>query len=507
MESGEILADKYRVDQVIGVGGMGVVVAATHVDLDQRVALKFLQPHAALDSSLVERFVREGKAAARLKSEHVARVLDVGRMKDGMPYIVMEFLDGNTLSAVVKQRGALPIAEAVGYVLQACDAVAEAHAMKIVHRDLKPENLFVTSRNDGRPLVKVLDFGISKALDGKSQSLTQTDSMMGSPAYMAPEQMRSSKDVDERADIWSLGAILYELTTGKLPYIAESLAALAFMLVEGPAPSLRSHVPELPEGLDAIVMRCLERDRNLRIKDIGALAKELAPYAHPDDLELVARINSIQTSQQRAAFSSLPEIVQADTMLVGTPMSTRSPIARADSASGSTPSGAAPGVAPRPPLGSSPDANGRRTGGWGATNGETPSPSAKPGKPRTAVLIGGLALVLGVVGFGGFRMLSRSDTAVAHPDTASSALISAPAAPTNEPTAHIEPKPVPTETVAVAASSPTMSPLRNATVIPPTKPKPAVSAVSSTPPTKPSASVAPAAKPTGPGNGFINERQ
>ena len=209
VEQGDVLAGKYRVDRVLGVGGMGVVVAATHLQLEERVALKFMLPEAYGDPDLAARFTREARAAVKLKSEHVARVLDVGTLDTGAPYIVMEYLDGTDLADELHKKGPLPVHEAAEYVLQACDALAEAHALGIVHRDLKPANLFLTRRGDGSPLVKLLDFGISKtsAFNDAGVAMTKTAAMMGSALYMSPEQMTSPKDVDARADVWALGTI------------------------------------------------------------------------------------------------------------------------------------------------------------------------------------------------------------------------------------------------------------------------------------------------------------
>src|SRR5579863_6621840 len=217
VQEGEILDGKYRVDRVLGVGGMGIVVAATHVALNQRVAIKFLLPAAVGNPQIIERFAREARAAVQIQSEHVARVTDVGTLPTGSPYMVMEFLEGSDLAAAIERGGAMPVAQAVGFVLQACEAIAEAHALGIVHRDLKPANLFLARRAGRDPMVKVLDFGISKTKDAAA-GLTQTSSVMGSPYYMAPEQMMSSKDVDVRSDIWALGIILYELLSGKAPF-------------------------------------------------------------------------------------------------------------------------------------------------------------------------------------------------------------------------------------------------------------------------------------------------
>ncbi|HVJ20233.1 MAG TPA: serine/threonine-protein kinase, partial [Polyangiaceae bacterium] len=213
VREGDLLAGKYRVERVIGVGGMGVVVAARHLHLDVRVALKFLLPSLKQDGEIVARFLREGQAAARIKSEHVGRIMDVGSFDDGSPYLVMEYLEGRDLAAELASRGRLSVAEAVAHVLQALEALAEAHQSGIVHRDLKPSNLFLTRRADGSALIKVLDFGISKAAfgEGGEAVLTRSQGIMGSPQYMSPEQIRSAKRVDQRSDIWSTGVILHEL--------------------------------------------------------------------------------------------------------------------------------------------------------------------------------------------------------------------------------------------------------------------------------------------------------
>ena len=200
---GEILAGKYKVEKVLGVGGMGVVVAATHLTLRQKVAIKFLL-HGASDE-VVTRFLREARAAVRLKSDHVAKIIDVGELENGAPFMVMEYLDGTDLAAAIRAASKIPVATAVDYVLQACEAIAEAHASGVIHRDLKPANLFLTKAADGSPMIKVLDFGISKDAGAdaaeQEQGLTKTTAVLGSPSFMAPEQMRSTKSADARADI------------------------------------------------------------------------------------------------------------------------------------------------------------------------------------------------------------------------------------------------------------------------------------------------------------------
>ena len=283
VQPGQILLGKYRIERVLGVGGMGVVVAATHVTLEERVAIKFLLPDALQNAEAVARFLREARAAVRIKSEHVARVTDVGTLETGAPYMIMEYLDGGDLGALCKARGALPVEEAVEYLLQACEALAEAHGHGIIHRDLKPSNLFLVRRADGSPSVKVLDFGISKVTgmgsSGADLGMTKTTTIMGSPLYMSPEQMASSRDVDVRTDIWALGAILFELLTGRVPFQADTITQLCAMILQQRAEPLRNFRPDAPEGLQMVIGRCLEKDRNQRYANIADFAHSLAPYA------------------------------------------------------------------------------------------------------------------------------------------------------------------------------------------------------------------------------------
>ncbi len=265
---------------------MGVVVAALHLDLERRVAIKLMLPEVASHADSAARFLREGKAAVRLKSEHVARVLDVGRLDTGVPYMVMELLEGADLSDLLQARGPLPVHEAVDYILQASEAVAEAHAVGIVHRDLKPANLFVSRDAHGAPCVKVLDFGISKvrSADGtsdRSGAVTSTQTVMGSPLYMSPEQMRSARQVDARADVWGLGAILYELLTGQTLWSCESLAEVCAAVLTSPSPRVRALAPHVPEGLEAAILMCLEKDVNQRMPSVKALVQAIAPFASP----------------------------------------------------------------------------------------------------------------------------------------------------------------------------------------------------------------------------------
>jgi len=309
---GDVIGGKFSVESVLGIGGMGVVVAARHVHLGQRVAIKFLRKDAAKQPEAVSRFLREARSAVGLQSANVVRVTDVGTLDSGLPYMVMEHLSGTDLGQVLEERRTLPVDEAVDYVLQAMEAIAEAHAVGIVHRDLKPANLFLASRPDGSPLVKVLDFGISKAADAgggsSQQNLTATTAVMGSPLYMSPEQLRSSKNVDARTDVWALGVIVYELLAGVPPFEAETVTGLCAKIVADPPVPLRTRCPELPVALEQVVMRCLEKDVTRRPQSVGDLALALEPFASPEGRTSVARVVRIaRPSPARQPMASLPD--------------------------------------------------------------------------------------------------------------------------------------------------------------------------------------------------------
>jgi serine/threonine-protein kinase len=282
-----MVAGKYRVNDLLAVGGMGMVFAGTHVGLDQRVAIKVVRPELSHSEEAVTRFLNEARAAARLRGQHVARVLDSGRLESGIPYLVMEFLDGADLSTVIRRSGPLPVSAAVHYLLQACEAIAEAHAEGIIHRDLKPENLFLIRAPDGSPVVKVLDFGISKRQSPDAKGLTDPTRGIGSPNYMSPEQMVTPDTVDQRSDIWSLGAVLYELLTGQPPFSAHTLPAICVkVLREQPAP-LRAVRPDVPADLERIVLRCLSKRREDRYSSVAELAREMSSFA-PDAARALA---------------------------------------------------------------------------------------------------------------------------------------------------------------------------------------------------------------------------
>lgn len=296
---GMVLAGKYELVRPLGSGGMGEVFEGLHQALGKRVAIKVLRSYAAEHPEYRKRFEREARAAASLRSPHVAQVTDVEVLEDGRPFIVMEYLEGRDLNDELELRGSLPVSEAVDYILQTCTAMSEAHGKGIVHRDLKPHNLYLTDHGGGRR-VKVLDFGISKVDEGDA-SVTATSVAMGTPLYMAPEQMRSAKHVDARADIWSLGVILYELLAGRPPFDGENpTAVIAAVTVDTPKP-LREHRPDVPEGLERVVMQMLEKNKALRQNNVFELGHALAPFSTAGTWEA----NAPSTSA-RGSLTSIP---------------------------------------------------------------------------------------------------------------------------------------------------------------------------------------------------------
>jgi len=302
VSEGDLLAGKYRVERVLGAGGMGYVVAALHEQLEQRVAVKMLVPELAEDQDAAARFLREARAAVRIQSEHVARVLDVGELDNGAPYMVMEFLSGRDVARELEAVKNFEIGTAIDYVLQACEAVAEAHAIGVIHRDLKPANLFLTRRADGSPLVKVLDFGISKAITlgggpmNASPSLTAAQSLLGSPAYMSPEQARRPKAVDTRTDIWALGVILYEFLTGETPFPGESPLEVLTAALADPMPSIWAFRQDVPRELEAVVAKCLEKRPDDRHQTVAEFAEALRPFAPTESMRSISRISGILRS-------------------------------------------------------------------------------------------------------------------------------------------------------------------------------------------------------------------
>jgi serine/threonine-protein kinase len=421
VREGDVVLDKYRVERVLGKGGMGVVVAATHLELDQRVALKFLLPGALEHPDIVERFAREARAAAKIQSQHVARVIDTGRMPAGTPFMVMEYLEGSDLADVLEKEGRMPIPVAVDYLLQASEAIAEAHAAGIVHRDLKPSNLFLAKQRDRRAIVKVLDFGISKVDDPKSAPLTRTATMMGSPHYMSPEQLTSSKNVDARTDIWSLGVILYELVAGNRPFEAETMPEIVAQILQNVPPRLNSYAPEVTLDFERVVSRCLSTFAQDRFASVAELAAELRPFA-PDAVSA------------QASIAKISRILGGNSLPPGGP----APVAASEAAASMAQTLAAQAVdatklvpaplaSPTAPV---------------LVRGNTPAPprvagavtsdviAARPGRTRRRASIGAFAGGVALAVAAALHFAPRSSTAAAPPTSATAiGLVESPAPP------------------------------------------------------------------------------
>jgi len=307
IRKGDVLAGKYRVDWVLGTGSTGVVLAAYHLKLQERVAIKLLLPEALSNPEAVKRFEREARSAVKIKSEHVARIIDVGALESGAPFIVMEHLQGEDLAARLARTGPLPVEEAVDFVMQACEAIAQAHGLGIIHRDLKPANLFCVRRSDGQASIKVLDFGISKVMDAEGLHVagetTRTSVVVGSPFYMSPEQMQAPRSVDARTDIWAIGVILHELLAGSVPFPGETLPQISVRVAKSPPPSLRLIRSDIPPGLEGVIARCLEKSVKKRYKSVADLAAALGKFGPRQALSSVDRIRLTLKNASERPFS------------------------------------------------------------------------------------------------------------------------------------------------------------------------------------------------------------
>ncbi len=474
---GEVIAGKYRVERVLGEGGMGVVVAAHHLQLDEKVAIKFLLPGALTSTEVVSRFVREARAAVKIKSQHVARVIDVSQLDDGSPYMVMEYLDGMDLSAWLEKRGPLAVGQAVDFVLQACDALAQAHVLGIVHRDLKPANLFRVKSPDGSDLIKVLDFGISKMQSQEgSHSLTRTDALMGSPFYMSPEQLMASKTVDARSDIWSIGIILFELLDGRPPFRAEAITELAIKIANEDPPELSGSRPDVPKGVADAIAKCLQKQREARFADVGELATALAPFGSKQSLGLAERI--VRTVGRAGALDVTVAPVLFSAPPVSAPGSPQADVARVN-AGGAAVNGV----------------SGNTVGSW--THGGT-VPEARPySRMGVVALIVAAVSGLVIVGVLVLPSLRAPSTATAteapsaqHPTTPIASeeerdLVPIPALPA------ATPSPAPAPSSSVVAPSTAVVPQRT----PPDRPRPSAPTTAAA---RPPASAVPAAAPQKP---------
>ena len=299
---GQVVGDRYRICRTIGKGGMGVVYEAQHLLIGRKVALKTMAAHAAISPLSIERFRREAQAAASVGNSHIVDVLDMGQLDAGSFYIVLEHLDGTDLGFTIASSGHFTVQRGLHVIRQLCDALSAVHAAGIVHRDLKPDNLFLIQRDDDRDFVKVLDFGVCKFLDAPGAGLTASGDMVGTPLFMAPEQIEG-RSSDHRTDIHALGAILFFVLTGRPPYEASSLPKLFVSICSQVPPSLRTYRPEISPALDAVVSRALDKDPARRFQSCEALKAALLSSCGSDD-EFDATLVNCAVAPNRSSVSS-----------------------------------------------------------------------------------------------------------------------------------------------------------------------------------------------------------
>lgn len=388
-DPGAIIAGKYRIEKQIGKGGMGRILAAEHIQLQERVALKFLVAPEDRAEEFQERFLREARVTAKLRGSHVARTLDFGVTDDGHPFIVMEYLEGVNLRQLLRESGPLPVQVAINYALQACEGLAEAHRLEVVHRDLKPANLFLTKHLDGGDLLKILDFGVSKLRNfaAMQSDLTEAGAILGSPKYMSVEQLAQAGDVDERADIWSLGTIVYEMLAGHAPFEGKNTAAVCVAIMHGDEPPPISEVrDDVPEALEKVVHRCLRRNLDERIPNVAVLARELVQAAGIAGLEPAAQAVEDVLNQQALSSTSTGQV-------------------RAFGQSGAY----AGGASGRHPAARSGDSSSSKSKGSGASAGtaDVVTMEPAPGGKGRSLLFAAAALL--VVGAGAAYFLTRGE--------------------------------------------------------------------------------------------------
>ncbi|MBK8256029.1 MAG: serine/threonine protein kinase [Polyangiaceae bacterium] len=490
---GELLGGKYRVERILGQGAMGVVVAAMHVDLQEMRAIKFMLPGTFAEADYVERFLREARAAARLKSQHAAKVHDVGRFESGAPYIVMEYLEGEDLKHYLEKRGTLPVMEAVAYTMQACEALAEAHSAGIVHRDLKPANIYLTTGPHGTPCVKILDFGIAKIQSGSAgaMEMTKTSELLGTPLYMSPEQMRSTRNVDARTDVWALGTLLYKMLTGKTPFTGTTVTEICSAVIADPVDPPTQLRSDIPKGLEAIILRCLEKQAAQRPANAAELGQLLGQFVREHAANATAsqhRQAPAPIAPQPAAApiatvgSTHPSITGASVSLPSAPAATASGVHQASSPDLSAAPPRTPTGQPKTVMLDSGAAATAATAAAAAASGVAPAAAAQTTPPglstarastwtqstqaaeparsssKLPILALAAALLLGGAGAAVFFLKSGSSAAPAVDSTSQTSTAAAPPSPspTIAPSAEA---PAPTAEPSISASASATAPV------------------------------------------------
>ena len=509
-QPGQIIDGKYRITRLLGTGGMGAVYEGENVRIRRKVAIKMLHASVGSQPEVVARFEREAQAAALVGSEHICEVLDLGERPDHTRYMVMEYLEGETLSSLIKRSGRLLPQQTIPLLAQILDALGAAHAAGIIHRDLKPDNVFILPQRGGiQSFIKILDFGVSKfsQLGGEAMNVTRAGAVVGTPYYMSPEQARGSSAIDARTDIYAIGVLLYQASTGQVPYQAETFNELLFKIVLEVAPPPQTYAPDIDPAFAAIIQRAMAREPDQRFQNCAqfkeallqfqaARQNPLPQYAMPRPHEpMGARTQALDTSQlpQYPSGASWPGAVPATegTMPLqpGLPMAaiTGSGVVQAPVV---TQSGASWAAASNPGA-AAPTAT---ANSWGNASSPSATNIARP-KSKAPLVLGviGLAALLGVgaavaavtmMGKSGGKGTAATSAPVetAAPTVPSAIPSVASAAPSAEPSAapsvEVTPPPTASATVAVTAAPAPVKPTVGGK-LPPTKPPPAK------PPTKP----------------------
>jgi eukaryotic-like serine/threonine-protein kinase len=413
LQTGQVIEGKYRIIRLLGEGGMGAVYEGENVRIHRRVAIKVLHPTAAANVDAVQRFEREAQAAGRIGSDHIVEVIDLGNLPDGDRFMVMEFLDGESLSQRIQGRGRISPQESASLMIQLLEGLGAAHGAGIIHRDLKPDNVYlVRSKRGQTDFVKILDFGISKfnKLNKDSgMSMTRTGAVMGTPYYMSPEQAKGSKEMDHRSDLYSAGVILYEAVTGQVPFNAETFNELIFKIVLETPPPPQQLAPGLDPAFASIVQKAMSRDQNDRFQSAQEFAQALHGWLG---------------SGQGVAFAPPAQMPP-----------------------------------PRPPIASAPMLGHETPAPWANTGGPGQLATSALGVPakRSAVPVVIAIAMLGLLGVGGgvaFKMFGK--TASSDPAGAPTTLVAPPspvaAAPPVE-TARPDPQTKPNEPSQVAPAA------------------------------------------------------
>lgn len=472
LNPGQVIDEKYQILRLLGTGGMGAVYEGENTRIKRRVAIKVLHASVSSAADNVARFEREAQAAGRIGSEHICEVLDLGVLADGSRYMVMEYLDGETLSQRIKKNGRLTPAQSIPLMAQVLDALGAAHAAGIVHRDLKPDNIFILPSKAGRTdFIKILDFGVSKfsQISGEEFNVTRAGAVVGTPYYMSPEQARGMAQVDARSDIYALGVVLYQATTGQVPFRAETFNELLFKIALELPPPPQQFVPDLDPEFSGIIQRAMAREQAHRFQSCGEFKDALLAWQATHGVPGFAVPNP--TGQRQITMP--PGMLHSP--LVQTP-----------------PPGMIPGVGTSSIPGQTPGVVDGSTGtanSWGNASGAAQPPV--PTSSRSGALIGVLvtAVMLSGLGVAGYFVFAHKETGATN-----TPVVSATNPVVTNPPATSAPAPEPPPASAAEPPPPAPSAAASVQEVALDEPPPAGSATATSPATTPTGAPTPTLK-------------